>query len=235
MFKSCLHTLLMMSVSILPVYALQVKALKDNQTMMAKVSAKELSRIFVSGDRIRNVRGLEGAYELKRDDSLGEIYVQPTMYYQHKPFNLFITTEKNHTYNLFLMPLEVPAETIEIKALSPSLKLADRWERNSDYVQTIIELIGDMSNGHYPEGYAVINLGKTKPKKVNSCLTMQLLTLYRGNHLQGESWLLKNKCRTTLSLHPKEFYQDTVRAASIVDETLLPDCETVLYKVVGHD
>jgi len=183
MFKTCLYSLLMTSVLISTSFALQVKPVKDNQTVMVKVSAKELSRVFVSGDRILNVRGLDGAYELKRDDNLGEIYVQPTIYYQHKAFNLFITTEKGHTYNLFLTPLDVPAESIEIKPQSPSLKLADRWEKNSPYGQTIIELMGYMSNGDHPEGYAVVSLGKIKPKKLASCLTMQLLTIYRGNHL----------------------------------------------------
>lgn len=234
MFKTRLYILLITSLFVSNSFALQVKFVKDNQTAMVKVSAKELSRIFVSGDRILNVRGLDGAYELKRDENLGEIFVQPTMYYQHKAFNLFITTEKSHTYNLFLTPLDVPAETIEIKPLSPSIKLADRWERNSPYGQTIIDLMSYMSNNEHPEGYAVINLGKVKPKKLNPCLTMQLLTIYRGDHLQGEIWLIKNEGRVSQYVHPKEFYQDDVRAASIVDETLLPGCETILYRVVDH-
>jgi len=36
------------------VFALQTKDMKDNQTAFFKLSAKELTRIFVEGDRIQS-------------------------------------------------------------------------------------------------------------------------------------------------------------------------------------
>jgi conjugal transfer pilus assembly protein TraK len=235
MLKSFMNTLLMLFVLTSSAFGLQIRTVSDNQTVMIKVSAKELSRIFVSGDRILNVRGLDGAYDLKRDDTLGEIYVQPSPYFQHKAFNLFITTEKGHTYNLFATPLEIPAESIQIKPKSPTIKLADRWERNSAYGEVIIKLMEYMKNEKYPEGYAVVSLGKVKPKKISSALTMQLLTIYKGDHLQGEIWLVKNVRNSGQYVHPRDFYQNDVRAVSIIDENLLPACETLVYRVVDHD
>jgi conjugal transfer pilus assembly protein TraK len=213
--------------------ALQVKPIQDNKTVLVKIASKEQSRIFVKGDRILVVRGLDGAYDLKKDDDLGDIYIQPSPYYQHKIFNLFITTEQGRTFSLLASPLDIPAETIELKPLSPSLTLAKRWETNSPYAETMVNLISAMVNHANPDGYAVIHFGKIKPKKLNNCLTMQLLTMYRGDHLQGEIWKVKNKSQKSVYVTPRIFYQDNVRALSLSDEKLLPEDETFLYRVVS--
>ncbi len=216
-------------------FALQIKAIKDNQTVSARISAKELTRIFVSGDRIQSTRGVNGAYELTKDEKFGAVYIKSSPFYLHKPFNLFVTTELGHTYNLLLTPMNIPAENIELKPLSPSMHIAGRWERNSPYLETLIHLMNDMANKIKPEGYAVIDLPNIKPKKLSSGLTMQLVTIYRGNHLKGEIWKLNNTHRNTLYLKPREFFQDNVRAISLESETFRCNDETYLYRVVDHD
>jgi type-F conjugative transfer system secretin TraK len=218
-----------------PANALQVKAVRDNQTVSAKISAKELSRIFVSGDRIQSTRGVNGAYEITKDEKLGVVFVKPTPFYLHQFFNLFITTEFGHTYNLLLTPMDIPAENIELKPLSLSVQIANRWERNLPYVETLIHLMSNMANEDKPEGYAVIDLGQVKTRKLFLGLTMQLVTLYRGSHLQGEIWRLKNESQRTLYLKPREFFQGNIRAISLADEQLNSGDETYLYRVVDHD
>jgi type-F conjugative transfer system secretin TraK len=216
-------------------YALQIKPVKDNRTVLVKISAKEQSRIFVYNDRVLSVRGLDGAYDLKKDEKQGDIYIKPSFYFQHKAFTLFITTEQGHTYNVLATPFNIPAETIELKPLSPSRIIASRWEKNSPFAQTIINLINAMVNEINPDGYAVVNLGKVKPKRLSNCLTMRLLTLYQGDQLQGEIWLVKNESRVNVRVRPRDFYQDKVVGASIQNEELKPNGETLLYRVVGYD
>lgn len=214
--------------------ALQVKALKDNQSVSAKISARELTRIFVMNDRIQSVRGIEGAYEITKDEVQGYIYIKPSPFFQAKSFNIFITTEQGHTYTLLLNPLDIPAENIALKSLTSSKLLAARWEMSSDYEKTLIHLIHSMTNEQNPEGYAVINLGKTKPRLFTSGLSKQLLTLYRGNHLQGEVWKIKNMRRKLISLSPQQFYQTGTRAIALEDETLSSGEETILYRVMNY-
>lgn len=217
------------------VYALQIKLIKDNQTVLAKVSSKELTRIFVKNDRIQSVRGIDGAYQLTKDEAQGAVFVKPTPFYQNKAFNLFISTEQGHSYTLLLTPIDIPAENIELRSLSPSKLLAEHWEKNSPYSQIIINLMNAMENNERPEGYAVINIGKMKPKRLDSGVTMQLITLYQGAKLQGEIWLLKNTCCRVNHLYPREFYQRNVRAVSLIDENLNQNEETYLYRVVDHE
>lgn len=233
MRKMAIFFVLMYILSI-PAFALQIKEIKDNQTVTANISAKELTRIFVYGDRVQNVRGVQGAYELTKDERLGAVFIKLSPMYSKKPFNLFVTTELGHTYNLLLTPIDIPAETIELKPLSPVMTVAKRWEKNSPYIEKIIQLTSYMVNEIKPEGYAVVDFPKIKQKSLPSGLNMQLVTLYRGANLEGEIWRLKNTCRKTLYLKAKEFFNHHVRAISLDKTVLHCNEETYLYRVVDH-
>lgn len=213
-------------------FALQVKSVKDNQSVSAKISIKELSRIFVSGDRIQATRGINGAYELVKDEQQGMIFVKPTAFYGNRSFNIFVTTEHGHTYNLLLIPMDIPAESIQLKPASPSIKLADRWEKNSPYVDLLIKLMNSMVNDEHPTGYAVIPV-KGEIYRYPE-FTMQLVSVYKGNHLQGEVWCIKNCTRKSVYLKPNQFFQRNTRAIALEDETLRFGEETYLYKVNNH-
>lgn len=219
-------------------FALQVRSAKDNETLFFKISSREYTRIFVSGDRVLSVKGKENSYEIKEFNGKydqGVLYLKPNLFYQKRPFSIFITTEQGHTYTLFLNPIDVPSENVEIKPVSASKKVAANWETNQSYQQLIIELMREMVGKKQPEGYAVIPLGDVKPKRLSSGLTMQLVTIYRGSYLEGEIWRLKNNSNHQMHLLPREFYQDNIRAASLIDETLNCGDETILYRVVSHE
>lgn len=217
------------------VSALQVRAIQDNQTAFFKISAKELTRIFVNGDRIQAVRGLDGAYQMTKDETAGAIFIRPEAYFQNKAFNLFLTTEQGHNFTLFLNPIDVPAENIELKPLSPVKLKAERWEKNAEYSNLLIQLTNYMANHTQPEGYAVINMGYVKPKKLANGLTMRLMKLYKGDHLQGEIWVVHNPNHKTFHLNPYSFYRNQVRSIAIQHETLQYHDETRLFRILSHD
>lgn len=217
------------------IYALQIKPIKDNQTVFAKISSNELTRIFVQNDRIQSVRGIEGAYQITKDETEGVIFIKPSYLYQNHAFNVFVSTEQHHNYGLLLSPMNIPAENIELKSLSPSKKLAERWEKNSPYSDILISLMKAMEADEHPEGYAVIGVGKCKAKTVMPGLTIQLVRLYQGAKLQGEIWLVKNTCNRLMHLSSDIFYQDNVRAISLVDDNLDHNESTYLYRIVGHE
>lgn len=217
-----------------PSFALQILKAKDNETVSAKITDKGLTRIFVTDDRIQAVRGTDGMYQLTKDENQGAIFIKPTLSYQRTSFNLFLSTENGHSYTLLLHPADIPAQNIELKPQTPSKKRAERWEKNMPYTQLVVTLMTDMVNAKQPDGYAIVNLEKTKPIKLSSGLTMQLLTLYQGNHLQGEFWRIKNPNKYSITVEPTDFYQDNSQAISILDETLNANDETYLYRVVDH-
>jgi type-F conjugative transfer system secretin TraK len=185
--------IVLLSLLSLQAYGLEVKTLADNQTSLTKISAKEPTKIFVENDRIRKADGPEGAYDkIQYDAKTGEIFIKPSMAYQNKSFSLTIQTEQGHSYVLFLVPIDVPSQVIEIKPKSPVKKVAEHWEKNSAYSQLLIQLISSMMQGENPEGYAVLQGGATdKTTAYGDRLTMQLKTASNGSHLKGEVLQIK--------------------------------------------
>ncbi len=213
-------------------YALQTNDLKDNQTAFFKISMSELTRIFVEGDRIQSARGLEGNYQITKDETHGAIFIKSI---QAKPFTLFLTTEAGHNYTLLLTPIDIPSQVIQLNPLSPIKTKVEQWEKNAPYVDDIIQLMTVMVNGRsLPEGYAVIHVNADKPKKLPSGITMQLKTLYPGNNLRGEIWQIKNAYCRSVNIKKREFYQPNVRAIALKDEHLKNCGSTYLYRVVGR-
>lgn len=218
-------------------FGLQSKPAKDNETLLFKISANDFNKIFITNDHITSVKGKNDSYELKQFDGKfdqGIVYIKPTYYYQRQAFSVFINTEQGHSYTLFLTPLNIPSETIQITPITAAKNVAIKWETNSPYSQQMIQLMQSMVNDEQPDGYAVIDMGKVKPKRLSSGVTMQLLRVYRGGMVQGEVWKIKNTCKRDVHIHPREFYQEGIRAISLLDESLSACDETILYRIISH-
>lgn len=218
-------------------YSLQIKPAKDNETLLFKVSATDFNKIFITSDHITSVKGKNGSYDIKEFNNLydqGILYIKPSATNQNQAFSLFINTEQGHTYTLFLTPLNIPAETIQITPITAAKNTAIKWETNSPYSEQMITLMKNIVNDERPEGYAVIDIGQTKPKRLTSGISMQLLRIYRGGMVDGEIWKLKNNCKRNLNIHPKEFYEKGTRCISLLDESIGACDETVLYRIIAH-
>lgn len=226
-----------LSLMSLQAYGLDVKTLADNQTALTKISAKEPTKIFVENDRIRKADGPEGAYDkIQYDAKTGEIFVKPSTAYQNKSFSLSIQTEQGHSYVLFMVPIDVPSQVIEIKPKSPVKKVAEHWEKNSAYSQLIIQLISSMMQGENPDGYAVTQGGITdKTTAYGNRLSVQLKTTYTGSSIRGEVLKIKNTTSVPLNLEDRGFYQAGTRAVALESLQLAPGAMTTLYRVMSND
>ena len=52
-------------------YGMQIIEVGDNERMSAKISSSNLTRIFIDGDRISEVKGNAGEYLLNTDNKKG--------------------------------------------------------------------------------------------------------------------------------------------------------------------
>ena len=86
----------------------------DGQTLLGKISQKELTRVTVEHGRIKKITGNAGEFLLDKDEDQGQIYIRPASDTATKPINLFVTTDRA-TFTLLLQPVDLPAETIVIK------------------------------------------------------------------------------------------------------------------------
>ncbi|CAM4391389.1 MAG: hypothetical protein LEGION0398_MBIBDBAK_00177 [Legionellaceae bacterium] len=214
-------------------HAEQVKWASDNKTVFLKASATELTHIYVEGDKISQVRGIDGAYQLKQEATDGSIFVQPTFGYQDKSFTLFLTTQGGHTYPLLLTTAKIPAESIRLKPLTPSKKAASRWEQESAYEKTLLRLITALQNGKTPEGYIRVN--ENKEKNVRVSFTLQLIASLKGDKLVGNVYKITNTEKYPVTLDERQFYTQDTRAISLDNLALAPFSEGLLYTVVSND
>lgn len=214
--------------------ASQEKLATDHQTIAAKISAKELTHVFVEGDRIYQVRGLDGAYELQKDENNGSIYVRPTTYFQHQSFNIFLTTEQGHVYPLLLTPVDVPAVSIQLRPTQAGKVKAEQWETQSSYEKILTELITAMATNHRPDGYAVVSLEKLMGSPRQG-LQVTLQQQYRGNRLKGEVLRITNTGQSFIELREGQFYTAGIRAIALLRPGLAPNQTTFLYRVLSHD
>jgi conjugal transfer pilus assembly protein TraK len=218
--------------------ALQVKSAHDSQTLLFKISAKEYTRVAVRDDRIVSVKGRSSAFETRQFGSEGGddgvVYLR-AMAGSVRPFSLFIATESGRHYTLMLNVSDLPAENIKIVPVSAVTEKARHWERSSPYTDTIVNLVRAMHTDTPPDGYARINMGRTKPQRMQAGFSARLQTVFRGDHLQGEIWTLQNDSGQTVSNYPQRFMHGNVRAISITDESIPPHGMTRLYRIVDHD
>jgi conjugal transfer pilus assembly protein TraK len=99
----------------------QVVEGKDGQTLVAKISLREPTRVKVDGHRINDVFGdvrspdanPNGRIIVTTDKSKGEVFVRLAPNHT-LPVNLFVSTDQA-TYGLVLSPIDTPADTIIIR------------------------------------------------------------------------------------------------------------------------
>lgn len=214
--------------------ALQVKPITDNGKAEAFAATQGITRIAVDQDRITNVRGPAGAYQMQNDNSQGAIFIQPTAAYQKKPFTLFIATEQNHNYVLRIIPRDQNADTILLQPQDAKNPQAAAWEQASPYTQSITQLMNAMANQATPEGYSRNNLIKSPQLPLGNLATIQLKQVYFGANLQGQIYQVTNKTQQTLYLNEREFYQVGDRAIALSNLVVPPKGQTYLYKVRSH-
>jgi len=153
-------------------FGMQVHEVEDNAEVSGVISSSEISRVFVEGDRIHEVKGVKGKYILNKDEKKGDIFIRPSI---SETIQLYIITEKNRTYQLILKTAEIEAQTI---MLSPSVREA---RTKSEHLSIIYEneIIQFMKNGLTSEGKLFKREEKNIKNKNKNRLILKEKDFYR--------------------------------------------------------
>ena len=135
-----------------PAGAIQKRIAGDNAEIAATISARELTRIYLTNDRIASLAGDTRTFAHQHDRTAGDLFVKPAD--PDAIVNLFITSEKGKTYKLLLTPRDVPAEQLEID--NPALRTAAKEEAAMPYRQALLKAVRAMILGRTPSGYAAV-------------------------------------------------------------------------------
>lgn len=226
MYKS---TCLLVLTLTLPCIAMEQHSVKSYRLTKAAISKDSLNHIVIKDDKILDVIGLTGQYELKTNKQRGDIYLKPTAL-QQTPFTVFLTTEAGASYPLLLKPVERQAQTLVLKPIkSKSTRKGQPGETQLlDFIQTLVK--------RYPIRHRFGVVTKENPFfRVMPELKVQLVATYKANNLIGRVYQIKNKAKYKLNLTGVDFYAKGVRAVALGQSSLLAGQTTTLYQVVAYE
>jgi conjugal transfer pilus assembly protein TraK len=211
-----------------PVSALQILDARDGETVLGKISQKEVTRIGFERGRIRRITGNAGEFLLEKDEEKGQIFIRPVSPESTKPINLFVSSERG-TIGLLLQPVGIPSDTIVIREARDTLASASRMERSGLHVRTIKNLLLAMAGDALPDDMEVREPGLRLTLWPGVHLVLQRAWLGAG--IVGEKYQLINLGVKDLVLAERDLYKPGVMAVSLEHASLRPGESTNLFVI----
>jgi len=211
-----------------PASALQILDARDGETVLGKISQKEITRIRFERGRIRKVTGNAGEFVLEKDEEKGQIFIRPASAQSTKPINLFVTSDRS-TVALLLQPVDTPSDTIVIREARDPVASSSRMERSGLHVRTIKNLLLAMAGDALPEDMEVREPGLELALWPGVRLTLERAWLGAG--IVGEKYQLANIGSTELNLAERDLYKPGVMAVSLEHRNLRPSESTNLFLI----
>jgi len=154
-----------------PALAMQILDAADHAELAAEISATNVNRIALAGDRIAKVVRSPDGYAVEHDGASGDLYLRPAGAQPgtaeaapdggpgragFEPVTLFIGTEKGFTYRLTLTPSHHDSAQILIRnaAALPGAAVADPVA-GGPHVAALVRLVRAVARRDLLPGYAV--------------------------------------------------------------------------------
>ena len=145
-----------------PASAMQLLEAVDHAELAAQISATDVNRIALIGDRIARVVRAPDGYAVEHDAVSGDLYLRPSDMAPaaHAPATLFISTEKGFTYRLTLTPSDRGAAQILIRNADALPDMAAGASRSpvsaSDpHIAALVKLVRSVARREPLAGYEI--------------------------------------------------------------------------------
>ncbi len=198
-----------------PCMALQTYPLVDQQSNTVIISKDQQNRIAVQGERIQQIFGTDGVFDVQSDDEGGQIFLKILDVSTAKPITITIITESGLTQDLKLIPKAIDAQSILLKVKQANKPNAIQAIKAMLLKQLPVEQPPRREYGHTKYG----NI-KVKP-----------LSFYKEGDLEGGVYELTNTGKQTITLQEQDLALKDDVAISIPKKTLRPNEQGKLYVV----
>lgn len=188
------------------------------------VSADGPNRVAVADRKIVNAIYDQTLLEVQTDEITGQIFVFPRT---KAPVALFLTTDRNETHSLTLVPDARMSQ--EIILGSRSIKEPESYKRPStslpvetasDIDTTLKNLIVALARNELPVSMTATN------RCGDNCLRR-----FIGEEISGEVLVYKNKTSSHIALSERLFYEAGILAVAIENTELAAGQSTRVYRV----
>ena len=145
-----------------PAVAMQILDAADHAELAAEISATDVSRIALAGDRIAKVVRSPDGFAVEHDAASGDLYLRPfaAEAAEHEPVTLFVGTEKGFTYRLTLTPAARDSAQILIRNAEAlpgggETAAAAPATRSDPHVAALVRLVRAVARRDLLPGYTV--------------------------------------------------------------------------------
>lgn len=223
-----------------PLRALQTYPLVDHQKTELEISKTELNRIAVSGDRIQQVFGAEGLFDVQTDDEGGQIFLKLNSGIHipnSKSITVTLITEDGLTQDLKLIPQTIDSQSILFKPYvkGPEVLLAEKATENME--SSVLSLMKAMVRNEELNGFTKASCESSSfvaPKiEALENLKTDCLSAYLGERLQGRRYSLINQGTTPVHLKEEDFAGPEDLALTLAKSTLHPQ-ETITFYIISR-
>ena len=142
-----------------PAAAMQILEAVDHAELAAEVSATDVNRIALAGDRIARVVRAPDGYAVEHDAVSGDLYLRPAdaAAAARGPATLFLGTERGFTYRLTLTPSDRDSAQILIRnaALSKDTAAASVPAVADPHIAALAKLVRSVARREPLGGYEI--------------------------------------------------------------------------------
>ena len=147
-----------------PAAAMQILDAADHAELAAEISATNVNRIALHGDRIARVVRSPDGYAVEHDGASGDLYLRPSAPAEPgaaagSPVTLFVGSEKGFTYRLTLTPSVRDSAQILIRNAAAVADAAVRATSPGDsaHVAALVRLVRAVARREVLPGYEIVS------------------------------------------------------------------------------
>lgn len=238
----------------------EVKVVKNYSTVTANISATDITRIAVVGDRITVIRGAQNAYIVSNDVTQGAVFLKPILPTAHalcpkmkkntdqhkskqsslkvcprpspipKPFYVFVSTEQNRNYVLLLTPQRHQVADLLVLKPLETEQSAALAWEKSDRYSQVLIQLAAALIHGQPPAGYHVT-PLSQDFSFGSQITLHLAQRVMGDQLTADIYQVTNQAHYPVSLTESAFYQAGDRAIFLKKRKLAPNESTDLIKI----
>lgn len=204
---------------------LQKFFVRNNDTVLAIISERELSRFVFKGDKVKQIFSIGGElhYEILDEN----LYIKPSV---QKPVNFFVNTESGNTYKIIATPKDIPATQVFISGIACNkyARVKQPLTGESVYSEKIAKIIKVVNSEDETVGYKVKSIG-TSYKQPNG-LSRYFDSEWWGDGLIAEKHFLFNDSDNPITIDRHSYLREA-EAVYVDREVIKPGSGAILIKV----
>ncbi len=160
-----------------PALAMQILDAADHAELAAEISATDVNRIALAGDRIARVVRAPDGFAVEHDAVSGDLYLRPLSHdagAEGDPVTLFLGTERGFTYRLTLIPAVRESAQILIHNADTGAAAKGPAPSGDPHIAALVRLVRAVARREALPGYAIARGAGVSPDG------MKVIETWRG-------------------------------------------------------